>query len=147
MIVCVQGDEPMVTPENIMAIATVPVNVTCNVLAIPLRPGDRDDHNTVKILADIDGFIRYTTRQPVPAAKTRIGGLLAMRTRELREFSALEPTVDEMAESCDLNRFISHGRHPAVVHAISDAYQSVDCVQDIARVEAAMESDPYRGRY
>lgn len=151
IIVNVQGDEPMVTPENIRAVVDRLENTwEPVVLCVPLKDGDLDDPNAVKILATDDRMERiiYTTRAPVRAAIGRIGGLLGFRNVRLQTFSRLPHNVHETAEACDINRWLTGDIDPPLVaRARSAAYQSVDCLEDVAKVEKLMVDDPYWGKY
>lgn len=149
IIVCVQGDEPMVTPENIGVIVDHVAQKRSNVAAliVALRDGDLDDTNVVKALMDGDQNLLYTTRQPVPAADGRIGGLLAWCSGALKRFALMAPNKHETGESCDINRYLGHGYRARGVHAVSPSYQSVDCPADIKVVEQLLPSDELWGQY
>ena len=54
---------------------------------------------------------------------------------------------DETAEACDINRWLTGDIDPPLVaRARSAAYQSVDCLEDVAKVEKLMVDDPYWGK-
>jgi 3-deoxy-manno-octulosonate cytidylyltransferase (CMP-KDO synthetase) len=81
-----------------------------------------------------------------PDYRYRQIGIYAFRSDVLRAFSRLEPTPGEIAESCDMLRFVEHGY--AVHMVVSTAVlQSVDTADDLRAAEALMQSDPYLAAY
>jgi len=141
IIVNVQGDEPLVTVENIDVIVRdmeMWITREANLLLIKLRPGDLNDKNAVKALTYPHGGVIYTTRQPVGAASGRVGGLFAFRNFALKQFTKMATNDYEETESCDINRWLGNGRRVYAVPAASPSYQSVDCLRDVAVVEAMM---------
>lgn len=147
IVLCIQGDEPMVSPDNIDAMASPFLYESCHVRCLALPFKDKDDPNTVKIVTDSNGYILYTSRCNLPAARSRIAGLLGWRASALAIFAAMESNDHEMKESCDLNRWLGWGRSARIQTAVTDAYQSVDCPEDIKTVEKLMPDDPWWGKY
>lgn len=153
VVVCVQGDEPMLRPDmieaSIMPLRTDP-SVLCTVLAMAIV--DEDDFrnpDNVKLVHDLKGDVLYTSRAPVPyTAKfsaelgaRRIHGIFAFRWHFLRTFTQLAPSPLELVESCDSNRIVDHGYRQRVAPYPYHPSFSVDSPSDIARVEAAMRND------
>jgi 3-deoxy-manno-octulosonate cytidylyltransferase (CMP-KDO synthetase) len=159
IVVCIQGDEPLLHPDMIAAVihplkedATVP----CTVLAIAI--GDEDqfrDPNILKIIHDLKGDVLYTSRIPVPYCKQfspalgarRIGGIFAFRYWFLKVFTGLPESPLEIAESCDSNRILDNGYHQRIAPYPMAAFYSIDCPADAVKVEAHMKKDPLRGKY
>lgn len=159
LVVCVQGDEPMLAPAMIAAV-TEPLlrdaSVECCALALPItEEAQFVNPDTVKVVADVHGDVRYTSRSPIPYTRRftaelgarRLYGLFAFRLGCLRRFSALPPAPLEIAESCDSNRLCGHGlRQRLAVYPHVPSF-SVDRLADVALVEAAMPADPLWGTY
>lgn len=120
VIVMVQGDEPLLMPEAINAVAaplladpTLPI---VNLLS-PLQ--SKEDHanpNIVKAVCKLDGDVIYFTRSSIPYYRQEIEvpvyrqtGIMAFRKDALNRFSALPPTALEKAESVDMLRATEHG--------------------------------------
>src|SRR6185312_12558456 len=98
IVVCVQGDEPMMRPDMIDAVCE-PLLRDPNVQATVLGMHVVDDllfrnPDTVKIVHDIHGDVLYTSRAPIPHCKVltpdvgarRIYGILAFRHQYLDRF-------------------------------------------------------------
>jgi 3-deoxy-manno-octulosonate cytidylyltransferase (CMP-KDO synthetase) len=160
IVVCVQGDEPMMRPDMIDAvIAPLLANpsIACTVLAMHITEESIWlNPDTVKIIHNTAGEVLYTTRTPVPYCKgkfspalmvRRIYGIFAFRWRYLKAFSAHAETHLEKVESCDSNRILDmpFRQHIAPYRHI-DSF-SVDSLRDIALVEKHMASDEIWARY
>ena len=160
IVVCVQGDEPMMWPDMIDAVIRPLIDnslVPCTVLAMHIV----DDAiwrnpDTVKIIHNDAGEVLYTSRAPVPYCKgdfsaklmaRRIYGIFAFRWRYLREFTNHPETRLEQVESCDSNRILdmSFRQHIAPYRHV-ESY-SVDSPSDIDIVEQHMVNDKYWKSY
>lgn len=159
IVVCVQGDEPMLHPEMIEA-AVAPLlkdeNVHCTVLAMDIVLDEEYRHrDVVKIVHDLKGDVLYTSRSPIPHADVfspeiaakRIYGIFAFRWHRLKEFTNLAESPLELQESCDSNRFFDHGYKQRIAPYKFVPSFSVDNPKDISKVEASMEADPYWNKY
>ncbi len=158
IIVCVQGDEPMVTPHMIEAIVTPLLNqssLNATVLTVPIvKEKEWRNEDIVKVVTDIHGFVRYTSRAPIPhsnyytakhvefygARPHRIGGMFAYRKGFLDWFTVTPEHPLEIAESCDLNRINGNGRDILACPIVWQPYYSVDRPEDIDKVEAAFHA-------
>jgi 3-deoxy-manno-octulosonate cytidylyltransferase (CMP-KDO synthetase) len=159
LIVCVQGDEPLLGPDMIEAVLGPLIEdnaVDGTMLAVPIR--DEETYlNTdiVKIVHDMKGDVLYTSRSPIPHCKTfsedvgalRVGGIFGFRWHFLEWFTETPESPLEIAESCDSNRICDHGNRQRISPVPYRPYISVDSPEDIDRVEAVMEDDALWGRY
>lgn len=154
VVVCVQGDEPMLHPDMISAVIQ-PLQedtaVPCTVLAISIENEEQfRDPNIVKIIHDIRGDVLYTSRAPVPYCKhfpprsgvCRIGGIFAFRWYFLKIFTSLPESPLEQVESCDSNRILDNGYRQRIAPYPAVASFSIDCPSDVEKVEAHMQDDP-----
>lgn len=159
IIVCVQGDEPMLRPDMIEA-------VTAPLLADPSVPGTilslhvTDEAlwrnpDTVKLVANAAGEVLYTSRAPIPWCKTfspdlmarRIGGIFGFRWRYLKAFTAHAETRLEKLEACDSNRILDMPfRQRMAPYPALESF-SVDSPADVGLVEKHMASDPLWLKY
>lgn len=139
-VINVQGDEPMLEPDDIDAVCkSVQYFNAITVLALPVHGEAVTDPNTVKIVRSGLRFI-YSSRCPVPYGEgehLRIGGIFGFPQRQLEIFANGEQTPLEERESCDMNRAIDMGLRPRIVIGKSLGL-SVDCPADAERVEAAL---------
>lgn len=160
IIVCVQGDEPMLQPAMVSATIeplTKDPKVACTVLAMEIAELEQFlNPDTVKLIADDKGDVLYTSRAPIPYCKQdfslshgalRIHGIFAFRWRALQAFTRMAQTHLEIVEACDSNRILDMDfRQRAVRYPYHKSY-SVDSPADIGLVEAALTEDPLARTY
>ena len=158
IVVCVQGDEPLLGPDVIEAVVS-PFETSSaqgTMLAVPIVDEETFlNPDIVKLVHDIDGNVLYTSRSPIPYMKTfdanagakRVGGIFGFRWHFLKWFTQTPESPLEIAEACDSNRIYDHGFQQRIAPMTFRPYQSVDSPEDVARVEAAMANDPLCGQY
>lgn len=159
IVVCVQGDEPMLHPDMIAA-AIQPLHddagADCTVLAMEIVDESVFvNPDTVKIIHNLKGDVLYTSRAPVPYAKEfspalgarRIVGIFAFRWHFLQTFTSLPESPLELKESCDSNRIVDNGFRQKIAPYPFRASFSVDSPGDTALVERHLEADELWGRY
>ncbi|MDP3181681.1 MAG: 3-deoxy-manno-octulosonate cytidylyltransferase [Desulfobaccales bacterium] len=158
MVVMVQGDEPMVTPEMIeAAVAPMlkdPEIQVVNLMARMNTVAEFEDPNEVKVVVALDGKALYFSREPIPSRKKGAAQvpmlkqvcIIPFRRDYLLRFNALPPTPLEQMESVDMLRIIEHGEQ---VHMVLTETQtlSVDTPTDLKRVTALMKDDPLMQAY
>jgi 3-deoxy-manno-octulosonate cytidylyltransferase (CMP-KDO synthetase) len=161
IVVCVQGDEPMMRPDMIDAVvAPLEKNRTARGTVLAM---DIDDEavflnpDTVKIVHDLRGTVLYTSRAPVPYCKPgafsaalgakRIYGIFAFRWDFLRWFTETPESPLEIKESCDSNRICDNGLGQIIAPYSAIPSFSVDSRADRDKVEAHMKRDLLWGTY
>ena len=161
IIVCVQGDEPMLHPGMIEAVVAPLIEdeaIPGTVLAMAINSEEMfRNPDTVKIVQDLKGDVLYTSRAPIPYCKAgefsaalgarRIYGIFAFRWHFLKWFTEQEESPLEIKESCDSNRICDHGGGQRVAPYPYMPSFSVDNPADVGLVESAMSDDPYWGKY
>lgn len=152
IVVMIQGDEPMVTPEMISA-AVVPltdddsIKVT-NLMADIKTKEDHEDPNEVKVVVDKKSFALYFSREPIPSRKKGVESVpmlkqvcvIPFRRDFLLEYNSMEQTPLEIIESVDMNRILENGIKIKMVYVKFNTY-SVDTPEDLVFAEEAMKSD------
>jgi 3-deoxy-manno-octulosonate cytidylyltransferase (CMP-KDO synthetase) len=159
VVVCVQGDEPMLHPEMIAA-SIQPLensNVPCTVLAMQIAEKETFlNPDTVKIVHNQSGEVLYTSRSPVPYCKgtfsvdhgaKRIYGIFAWRFEALKQFTSHAETFLEKVESCDSNRILDMKFRQVIAPFPFSKSFSVDSPEDLKLVETHMKADRYWGSY
>lgn len=159
VVVCVQGDEPMLRPEMIEAVVA-PFDADPAVKGTMLGVHITDEEmwrnpDIVKIVHDLKGNVLYTSRAPIPYAKNfspdlgarRVGGIFAFRWSALRWFTQTPESPLEKKEACDSNRIPDNGWFQRLAPFPATSYFSVDSPSDAGLVEAAMKDDPLWGTY
>jgi len=160
IVVCVQGDEPMLEPQMIVEVIR-PIEERSDVEATVLAMEIHDEElwrnpNIVKLIANEDDEVLYTSRAPIPFAKDgfskdlgalRIHGIFAFTWARLREFTEFPETRLEQLESCDSNRILDMPYRQYVAKYPNRYSFSVDSPEDVALVEAHMPNDALWGTY
>jgi 3-deoxy-manno-octulosonate cytidylyltransferase (CMP-KDO synthetase) len=160
IVVCVQGDEPMMRPDMIDAVvAPLLANpeTPCTVLAMHIEDESIwRNPDTVKIIHNTAGEVLYTSRAPVPYCKgafsaelmaRRIYGIFAFRWKYLKAFTAHDETRLEQLEACDSNRILDMSFRQYIAPYPYIKSFSVDSPEDIGLVEKHMTADEYWSLY
>lgn len=159
IVICVQGDEPMMRPDMIDAVCQPfwdDTSVQGTVLGMHVVDEEVfRNPDTVKIVHDTNGDVLYTSRSPIPYCKTfspelearRIYGILAFRRHYLDKFTQMEPTPLELKEACDSNRICGSGLKQRVAFYPNIPSFSVDSPADRELVESKIVDDPFWGKY
>ena len=159
VVVCVQGDEPMLTADMITE-TIKPIylkkKALGSVLAMDIIHKEQFyNKNIVKIIHDIDGEVLYTSRAPVPYCEKfsknikakRVGGIFAFRWDFLKKFHKTKESFLEKIEACDSNRICDNGGGQYIAHYPFRPYFSVDCPEDLKTVIKHMIKDKVYKRY
>ena len=162
VIVNVQGDEPMLDPAGIDAVARALLDdpsLPMATLSLPLRRvEDMLAASVVKVVADARGDALYFSRSPIPhvrlgassdpraAAEAAVAsalarkhvGLYAYRREALALFASLPPAPLEKAEGLEQLRALHHGMRIRVVPVDGEGGVAVDTPEDLERVRALL---------
>jgi len=120
VVLMVQGDEPLITPEAISLILAEFLDPSVNIVNLMSKIRDVDtflDRNNVKVVVDRNGFALYFSREPIPSPWKGINGLpmcmqtgvIAFRRQALIDFNREGETRLEQIESIDMNRVLENG--------------------------------------
>ena len=147
LIVNIQGDEPIIEPDDIDALIRESINSQCpmGTLARPFPSLERfHDPNVVKVVRAQNGRALYFSRAPIPhngAQPLMHVGLYAYVPPALRKLSAAAPTELELCERLEQLRALELGIDIHVALATSTRPSiAVDIPDDIERVEAALRN-------
>jgi 3-deoxy-manno-octulosonate cytidylyltransferase (CMP-KDO synthetase) len=144
VIVNVQGDEPLIDPAVIDAVAApfeAEPDLPMATLATRIRrPQDALAPSVVKVVTDCRGNALYFSRLPIPYYREGSDGvhwkhigLYAYRRDFLLRYPKLEPTPLERAEALEQLRALENGFRIRVLITDHDAI-SVDTPDDLERV-------------
>ncbi|MBL00648.1 MAG: 3-deoxy-manno-octulosonate cytidylyltransferase [Opitutales bacterium] len=154
-VINVQGDEPLVTGEQIRALAAgLEGEAAIATLAVPfVRPQDFANPNQVKVVRDHKGYALYFSRSPMPFVRDTGGqvdaawlaqnrcfrhlGLYAYKAGFLSAFSSLKPGLLEQVEKLEQLRAMEHG-YRINVGITDQATIGIDTPEDIADFEACL---------
>jgi 3-deoxy-manno-octulosonate cytidylyltransferase (CMP-KDO synthetase) len=159
IVVCVQGDEPMMKTEmieNVLKPIYKNKKINATVLAMDIIDERQfRDINAVKIIHKISGEVLYTSRAPIPHTKNftkktkakRIYGIFAFRWHSLKKFYFTKPSFLEISESCDSNRICdNHGGQFIAKQKYEDSF-SVDTEKDLKKVEKYLKKNKQNYKY
>ena len=152
IVVNVQGDEPLMEPENIDRVieylAAHP-DVPLATVARPIDdPAQIADPNVVKVVRGDDGRALYFSRSPIPFRRNaepglptwKHLGLYGYRRQALDTWTSLPPHPLERAESLEQLRALAAGLVMAVLPAAGDSI-GVDTPADAEAVERILASE------
>ncbi len=158
IVVMIQGDEPMVSPEMIdealVPLSKDPSIQVVNLMAEIASIEDFEDPNEVKVVCNLKGEALYFSREPIPSLKKGAEKIpmrkqvciIPFRRDYLIRFNQISPTPLEIAESVDMMRILEHGDKVRMVFTDCQTC-SVDTSEDLELVENLMRADPLVGKY
>lgn len=157
-VINIQGDEPLIDPTVVDAVAGALDGCEMSTAAAPLRdPAEYDNPNVVKVVLAASGRALYFSRRTIPCLRDRRSespaaqlaafpflkhlGIYGFRRETLLRLVALPVSALEAAEKLEQLRALEAGIPIAVVRV---AYESVgvDVPADVARVEALLGKGP-----
>jgi len=147
-IINIQGDEPLIDPEEISRIAehlaAHPEDPVVT-LATPASPEEMGNPNAVKVVLARDGAALYFSRAPIPYPRNEGGfaplkhlGIYGYQRDALLRLAALPPSPLERGESLEQLRALENGIGIRVL-IVERASIGVDTAEDLARVEEILE--------
>ncbi|MDO5091193.1 MAG: 3-deoxy-manno-octulosonate cytidylyltransferase [Cardiobacteriaceae bacterium] len=155
IVVNVQGDEPLLPPELVNAVAdALEQRPEASVATLAARFAQDEDiaaPTAVKVVCDQNGHALYFSRAAIPFVRDAGGidpgfpylrhiGIYAYRVAALHAYPHMAATPLEQAENLEQLRFLEHGHRIAVriVDGIPPA--GIDCEADVERMEAYLKN-------
>ena len=158
IVVNVQGDEPLIDPELVRAVAAqlaAQPEASISTAVHPISDVKTFfDPNVVKVVLDARGFAQYFSRAPIPFARDAFAasrdalpegfpayrhiGIYGYRVRFLREYATLVPTLPERFEALEQLRALGHGHRIAVALWPRAMEAGVDTEADLQRVRTRL---------
>jgi len=143
----VQGDEPMVRPEQIDTIIDLMTRteVVVGTLKTPAKAEDVGNPNAVKVVTDSEGKALYFSRATIPHDRDGTHpkyfkhlGIYAYRKAALDRFVSLPESSLERAERLEQLRFLENG---IAIYAAETPFDSigVDTEEDFQRVQTLLK--------
>lgn len=146
-VINIQGDEPLIDPEEISRLAE---HLAANpqdpvvTLATPAAPEEMESPNAVKVVLARDGSALYFSRAAIPyprqpgqegaAAPLKHLGIYGYQRDALLRLAALAPTPLERSESLEQLRALENGIGIRVL-IVARTSIGVDTAEDLERVE------------
>ncbi len=159
IVVNVQGDEPLVEPGLVRAVAELLAQTPEAAIATACHPirdaAELFNPNVVKVVLDHAGFARYFSRAPLPWARDAFArstrelpaglpclrhiGVYAYRVQFLRVYPRLAQSPLERFEALEQLRALWHGYAIAVSVRHDAPLPGVDTADDLERIRAAFD--------
>jgi len=154
-IINIQGDEPLIEPAVIDAVAKGLAEEEMSTAAAPIRCAEElDNPNVVKVVANAAGRALYFSRRTIPYLREAASGsaseqlaafpflkhvgIYGYRREKLLRLVAFPVSPLEKAERLEQLRALENGIGIAVVQVDYDGL-GVDAPEDVARVERLLE--------
>jgi 3-deoxy-manno-octulosonate cytidylyltransferase (CMP-KDO synthetase) len=149
IVVNVQGDEPLIDPALVQAVATLLQNTPLAQMSTAAHAiesvADFHNPNIVKVVLDANHMGLYFSRAPIPFPRDTPGqlpqpaplrhiGIYGYRVGFLRKFPTLSQAPIELTESLEQLRALWHGYRIAVHITPHTPGTGVDTPQDLERV-------------
>jgi len=156
----IQGDEPLIDPAVIDAVAAALTHNEMSTAATPIKnPSEYDNPNVVKVVVNTTGHALYFSRRTIPylreAASRPITeqlaafpflkhlGIYGFRRETLLRLVNFPVSPLEHAEKLEQLRALENGIGIAVVNVNYDSI-GVDLPEDVAKVEKILSTDGHR---
>lgn len=152
IVVMIQGDEPMLTPEMldsaIEPLLNDPKVLVSNLMAELKTKDEHQDPNEVKVVVDKFNNALYFSREPIPSRKKDVDNplmlkqvcLIPFKRDFLIEYTNMKPTPLEIIESVDMMRILENGLKVKMVPIANITY-AVDTQENLINVEKLMKND------
>ena len=159
LIICIQGDEPMVRPDMISAVVKfLKKNKKAGAAILGMEIINYSQFinpNIVKIVNNTRNEILYCSRSPIPHTKKfsrklgakRVYGIFAFRYHYLKKYNNLKLSRLEKIESCGQNRICDNTNGMYVANYNYKPSFSVDTKSDLKLVNRLISKDPLTSRY
>jgi 3-deoxy-manno-octulosonate cytidylyltransferase (CMP-KDO synthetase) len=154
----VQGDEPLISPQVLDTVAEPLMNDSRLPIATAMtrivEPDDLQNPNVVKVVVNRERNALYFSRAPIPFYRSPVNfqgdsrvaqafrhlGIYGYQREVLLYLTKLEPSPLEQAEQLEQLRFLEGGFTIRCVEVASFG-PGVDCPEDIPRVEAILNKE------
>ncbi len=158
IVVNVQGDEPLLAPENVSQVATLLNESTAPMATLSVAIEAREEvfnPNAVKVVSDINKNALYFSRASIPFDRNammgqtsplnltpfqRHVGIYAYRAGFIKQYIELSVSPLELIESLEQLRVLYHGYHIKIEQAQIAPHAGVDTPEDLAKVIAHIEN-------
>lgn len=151
IVVNVQGDEPLILPENIAQVAeNIAARPMASIATLVTEFDSRAEltsADNVKVVTNDQGYALYFSRAVIPFDRDgnndvryqRHVGIYAYRAAYLKEFSGLKPAPIEQYEKLEQLRALWYGRKIHAAVAAKKPLPGVDTPEDLQYLLGLME--------
>lgn len=143
IIINVQGDEPLIEPQIIDALAaafTEDPELNMATIKTPIEEAEKENPNNVKVITDRNGYALYFSRSLMPYPRVDTGvpvykhiGIYAYKRDFLLKYAVMESTPLEKTESLEQLRALENGYKIKVLET-NFKFVGVDTQEDLLKV-------------
>ena len=143
VIINIQGDEPLIDPQIIDALAQVFVDdesLQMATVKTPMTEEEKNKPGNVKVVTDKNEFALYFSRSLIPYPRENTGvtvykhiGIYGYRRDFLLQYAKMQPTPLEQTESLEQLRALENGYKIKVI-TTDKHFVGVDTPEDLAEV-------------
>jgi 3-deoxy-manno-octulosonate cytidylyltransferase (CMP-KDO synthetase) len=140
IVVNIQGDEPLVDPEQLRILLAAFEDSTVEIATLgspKISAVDILDSNRIKVVLDHQSDALYFSRSPIPYERSKEGypflkhiGLYGFRSKTLKELVQLSSTLLEKTESLEQLRWMYYGYKIRVVETLIET-PNIDTPEDV----------------
>lgn len=148
-VINIQGDEPLINPEQIDLIGRKLTSVGVSIATLVKRINSLDElhnSNTPKVVCGLNGVAIYFSRQAIPYVRAaeesqwlenstfyKHIGIYGYQTATLKQLAALHPTPLEQTECLEQLRWLENGY---TIHTVETTLetQAVDTPEDLLKI-------------
>ncbi|MEL0632760.1 3-deoxy-manno-octulosonate cytidylyltransferase [Pseudoalteromonas carrageenovora] len=159
IVVNVQGDEPLLAPDNVSQVASLLNDSTAPMATLSVAIEEQDEvfnPNAVKVVSDINKNALYFSRASIPFDRSammiknnalnlapfqRHVGIYAYRAGFIKQYIELSISPLEVLESLEQLRVLYHGFNIKIEQALVAPHAGVDTPEDLAKVIAYLKSN------
>jgi len=142
IILNVQGDEPLLNPNDIERVIEHKkkhMDSVVNCMS-KIDSEEANNVNTIKVVTNYDNDLIYMSRSPIPATKVGLSDntykqvcIYAFTKQQLEKFYKMKKTLLELDEDIDILRFLEMGINVKMIETFGTT-QAVDVPQDVDKV-------------
>ena len=142
IILNVQGDEPLLNPNDIERVIEHKkkhMDSVVNCMS-KIDSEEANNVNTIKVVTNYDNDLIYMSRSPIPATKVGLSDntykqvcIYAFTKEQLEKFYKMKKTLLELDEDIDILRFLEMGINVKMIETFGTT-QAVDVPQDVDKV-------------
>ena len=143
IIINVQGDEPLIEPQIIDALAAAFVEdpeLNMATIKTPIEEAEKENPNNVKVITDRNGYALYFSRSLMPYPRVDTGvqvykhiGIYAYKRDFLLKYAVMDSTPLEKTESLEQLRALENGYKIKVLET-NFKFVGVDTQEDLLKV-------------
>ena len=154
LIVDIQGDEPLISPDHIDKIVDFhKKNISTDIILPTLKIKLADNQNLIKVVTDNKKNVLYLSRAKIPVEFKKKNpfykkhlSIISFKKKALIEYSSTKKSNLEKIEDIELLRALEIGLKIKTIDLIGDSF-SVDVIEDFIKAKEKFKTDKILKKY